>query len=174
MTTHCEHRILPYSLESIFNLVADVESYPDFLPFWHQARISRRLGNTYYTEQEIGIGPVRERFQSKTVLHPFTEIQVTSCQGIFHRLQVHWTFSPLPDGSCCVSCSLEGQVRSALLRHLFETVFLDSIHSVVAAFEMRASQQYRRPALVNAGGQQRTKAADCWFCVHCKAKSCSV
>ncbi|MFZ0257792.1 MAG: type II toxin-antitoxin system RatA family toxin [Gammaproteobacteria bacterium] len=161
VTTHCENRILPYSSESIFNLIADVESYPEFVPFWHHAKIWQRSGNVYYTDQEIGIGPVRERFQSKTVLLPFAEIQITCRQGVFGRLEVCWTFTPLPGDSCCVHCSLEGQTRSALLQHLFNAVFLDSIHCVAAAFEARANQRYGQHVSVTPGRRHRPKPFAC-------------
>jgi coenzyme Q-binding protein COQ10 len=157
MTTHCENRILPYSSESIFNLVADVESYPEFVPFWHHAKIWRRSANIYYTDQEIGIGPVRERFRSRTVLHPFAKIHVTCSQGVFGSLEVRWTFTPLKGGSCCVHCALEGQTRSALLQHLFDTVFLDSVHHVAAAFEARANQRYGRQVSVKPGRRHLPK-----------------
>lgn len=161
VTTHWEQRILPHSSESIFNLVADVESYPEFVPFWRYAKIWRRSGNVYYTDQEIGIGPVRECFQSKTVLQPFAAIQITCSRGLFVRLEICWTFTPLPGGACCVHCSLKGQTHSALLQHLFDTVFLDSAAAIAAAFEARANERYAREVSATPGNGYSPKLFAC-------------
>ena len=58
----------PYTREQMFDLAADVESYEEFLPGWHGARIYKREGDLYYVEQEIGYGLVRKRFTSKAIL----------------------------------------------------------------------------------------------------------
>ncbi|WP_425482693.1 type II toxin-antitoxin system RatA family toxin [Chelativorans xinjiangense] len=62
MTSYSFERVLPYDSEVLFDIAADVEQYPEFLPSWKAARITRREGNTYWTDQTIGLGPLRARF----------------------------------------------------------------------------------------------------------------
>ena len=78
MTRHREERMVRTPRAVLFDIVADVERYPEFLPMWRQVRIRQRRGNTYYTDQEIGLGPIRERFMTRTVLAPPEAIEITS------------------------------------------------------------------------------------------------
>src|SRR5579863_2818337 len=71
MPTHAEQRTLPYTQEQLFDLVADVERYPEFLPWCLGARIREKQGNTITADLLIGFKMVRERFTSRVVLdHP--------------------------------------------------------------------------------------------------------
>nr|MBS0020768.1 hypothetical protein [Gammaproteobacteria bacterium] len=89
MTKHCENRILLFSSESTFKLIAYVENYPEFVPFWHYAKIWRRSGDVYYTDQEIGTGPMRERLQSKTFLQPFRNNDSHRRRALWRSLVTH-------------------------------------------------------------------------------------
>src|SRR5699024_11114652 len=91
MPTHAERRRLPYRPEQLYDLVADVERYPAFLPWCLGARIKRREGNTLIADLVIGFKMIRERFTSRVVLHDDTEapnlrIDVTYVQGPFKYL----------------------------------------------------------------------------------------
>ena len=83
-------RLLPYTAEQLFHLAADVERYPEYLRWWIAARIRKREANVYCTDQVLGLGPVRVRFGSRTVLQtvlqPPTRIDVTSKDYPFHTL----------------------------------------------------------------------------------------
>ncbi len=65
MPTHAEQRVLPYTIEQLFALVADVERYPEFLPWCVASRIRRREGDVFFADLVIGFKVVRERFSSK-------------------------------------------------------------------------------------------------------------
>nr|VFJ55376.1 MAG: coenzyme Q-binding protein COQ10 [Candidatus Kentron sp. DK] len=142
MTTHTTQRILPYAREHIFDLVADVESYPDFLPFWRQARIHARDGNTYYTDQEVWMGVMQERFQTKTVLRYPTTIDVSSSEGFFRELAIHWDFEPKPEGSCLITFTQTWKLRSFLKQQLVGLLLVENSRTVMNAFEKRAHQLY--------------------------------
>src|SRR5690625_6737870 len=86
MPTHAERRRLPYRPEQLYDLVADVERYPEFLPWCLGARIKRREGNTLIADLVIGFKMIRERFTSRVVLYDDTEapnlrIDVTYVDG---------------------------------------------------------------------------------------------
>jgi coenzyme Q-binding protein COQ10 len=142
MSTHSERCLIPCSPERFFNIVADVESYPTFLPFWHDAKIYRRVGHVYYTRQEIGIGPVRENFRSKTVLQPPMQIDIVSSEQMFKEFAIYWKFHSAPDGGCHVRFTLSIEARSALLRKVMNALLVDTARGMVAAFERRAGELY--------------------------------
>jgi coenzyme Q-binding protein COQ10 len=78
MSTHRFRCSLPYTQDQLFDLAADVESYPEFVPWWVAARVWKREHNVYYTDQIIRLAMVRKHFRSKTIFHPPTRIDVTS------------------------------------------------------------------------------------------------
>jgi coenzyme Q-binding protein COQ10 len=137
MTTYQETRLVRVPRESLFDLVADVERYPEFLPLWSAARIRARKGNVYYTEQVIGLGPIRERFRTRTALERPHAIEVRSTDGLFRKFLICWQFED--EGSDCrVSISLTWEVRSRLLQAAIDGLLPMTARSMVAAFEQRA------------------------------------
>lgn len=142
MSTHSETRVLPYPPERFFDLVADVESYPEFLPFWRDAKVYRRVGQVYYTDQEVGIGPVRERFRSKTVLERPTRIDILSSERMFRKFAIHWEFTPISSGGCQVQFTFCVEARSRLLGKVMDALILETARGMVAAFERRARERF--------------------------------
>ena len=104
--------------ERLFDLVADVESYPEFLPFWREARIVRREHDVYYTQQSIGIGPLSDRFQTKTCLESPRHILVTPhrAERLFNRFHIEWHFERIAADSSQVRLTFNVEPRSLLLR----------------------------------------------------------
>ena len=142
MSTHSQERVLPYRPELIFDLVADVESYPEFLPLWERAEVVQRDDDGYHTDQVIRLGLARQRFRSRTVLaHPH-RIRVTSSDGLFRNLVIEWDFEPVLDGGCNASCSLSWETESYLFQDVLDLVLFDAARSIVRAFEKRAHQLY--------------------------------
>lgn len=139
MTTHSETRIIAAPRETVFDLVADVERYPEFLPLWTEVRVLRRLGTVYYTDQEVGMGPVRQRFHTRTALLRPERIEITSTDSNFQAFHINWDFAELPQG-CRVSIALRWQVRSWLLQRAIDMVLAETARTMVDAFERRALQ----------------------------------
>lgn len=139
MSIHTEHRLIHASQERLFELIADVEKYPDFLPMWIDARIYRRRGDTYFTEQEIGLGPVRQRFRTKTVLASPTRIEVTSADGLFREFFIRWDLASAGQ-NCRVDITLSWEVRSYLMQKAIDLLLPETARSMVLAFERRADQ----------------------------------
>lgn len=151
MASHRETRLLSYPVEFLFDIVADVESYPQFVPMWKEARIYKRTEDGYCTEQVIGKGPVRERFRSCTVLDRPEYIEVTSTDGIFTKFTIRWDFEPAGSEACRVTFALACKAGSPLLERVFDVMLMDMGRSTVSAFEQRARELYRRDR--NAGGK---------------------
>lgn len=124
--------------ERIFDLVADVESYPAFLPGWIQARVIERRAESYSTEQIIGFGTFRARFRSTTFSDRPAWLRVVSTDGIFETFDLMWTFDPLPTGGCRARVTLEARLRSRVAQRLFDRALSRMVGSIIAAFEARA------------------------------------
>ena len=144
MPTRRAERLLSYSAEQLFDLAADVERYPKFLRWWKAARIKRRDGDVYYTDQELAFGPVRVRFGSKTSLRRPDRIDVTSYDPPFRDFKLSWTFEPLPDANRCrVRLTAKFELQSRLLQEVVERLLPDILPEIITAFESRAARVYR-------------------------------
>ena len=158
MSTHRESQIIRAPRERIFDLVADVERYPEFLPLWLDARVYRhRDETTYFTEQEIGLGFLRERFRTKTVMTRPTSIEVSSHDGLFRDFRIFWTFADAGTGdidgvgnedgdedgdreenACRVEIALTWEVCSPLMQGAIDLILPETARSMVRAFDRRA------------------------------------
>jgi coenzyme Q-binding protein COQ10 len=144
MPTHAEKRVLPYTCEQLFDLVADVERYPEFLPWCLAVRIRERRPDLIVAELLIGFKMVRERFTSRVVLKRPSCIDVTYAEGPFRYLNNHWIFTHLPEGRCEIDFFVDFEFRSAILQKLIGLLFNEAVRRMVAAFETRANQLYGR------------------------------
>jgi coenzyme Q-binding protein COQ10 len=155
MPQHSEQRVLPFRPEQLFDLVADIESYPQFLPWCIGARIRRRDGNVLLADLVIGFKMVRERYTSRVTLTPKHRIDVAYVDGPLKRLTNCWTFSDHERG-CLVDFHVDFEFRSRVLQALVGALFHEAFRRMVASFEQRATQIYGKleptpPAVANAG-----------------------
>lgn len=146
MAAHREKRLLPYMPEQIFDLVADVEKYPEFLPLWHNVSVQRSQGGNqrdlYYTEQTLQLGPLQKSFRTETLLERPSSIHITSKDPLFNHFSIHWVFKPQSEGACLVDFSLRCEASSFLLRPVLDVVLIEAAHGMVWAFERRAHVLY--------------------------------
>jgi coenzyme Q-binding protein COQ10 len=145
---HVEHRLVRHSPQRLFELVADVRHYPEFLPWCQAARIRRRQGHVEHAELAIGFGPWHERFVSRVELMPDhpdgPRIETTGIEGPFRRLISRWVFRPHPEGTL-INFEIEFEFRSILLQQTVRLLFADAVKRMVTAFEARANQLYGEP-----------------------------
>ena len=143
MPTHAEKRILPYRPEQLFDLVADIERYPEFLPWCIGARIRSRQDEVIVADLIIGFKMIRERFASRVRLdRPGLRIDVAYTDGPFRHLDNHWIFEPLPDGRCRIDFYVDFEFRSPILQRLIGVLFNEAVRRMVQAFETRAKRLY--------------------------------
>lgn len=143
MPVHRESRILPYRRDQFFDLVADVESYPEFLPLWRFANIYRREGDVYYTDQQIGLGLwISQRFRSRTKIKRPTDIEVTSDEAIFDNFRIAWHFESPSEDSCSVEFELSCDARSPVISQVMDMMLLEAAQTMIEAFEARARKIY--------------------------------
>jgi len=117
MPTHAEQRVLAYTPEQLFALVADIERYPEFLPWCLAARIKERRADLIVADLIIGFRIFRERFTSRVALDGPRRIDVTYAEGPFRRLNNHWVFEQAP-GGCRIDFYVDFEFKSrVMLRH---------------------------------------------------------
>ncbi len=137
--THAERKILPYTTGQMFDLVADIERYPEFLPWCVACRVTRRDGPVIWGDLMVGFKVFRETFTSKVTLHPPHSIDVEYIDGPFRYLNNHWHFNPSDDGNSTeIDFFIDFEFRSRLLQAVATTVFNEAVRRMVGAFEIRA------------------------------------
>ena len=130
-----------YTPDQLFDMVADVEKYPEFLPWCVGARIRKRDGDVFFADLVIGFKMIRERYTSKVTLDRAAgRIDVTYTEGPFHYLNNHWAFLPNDDGSTTIDFFVDFEFKSKLLQKLIGTLFNEAVKLMVGAFEKRAGQ----------------------------------
>ncbi len=145
MPIHAEKRVLPFSAEQLFDLVADVERYPEFLPWCQATRITRREGDVFFSEMVIGFKLVRERVTTRVTLDRPRRIDVHYLRGPMRHLDNHWVFEPQPNGGCLIDFFVDFELRSPLLDRLIGALFNEAVRHMVSAFETRARRLYGAP-----------------------------
>jgi coenzyme Q-binding protein COQ10 len=149
MPIHTEQRVLPYSPAQLFALVADVERYPEFLPWCLGARIHERRADLVVADLIIGFKMIRERFTSRVLLDPPQKIDVTYADGPFRYLTNRWSFTPIA-GGCRIDFFVDFEFKSRLMQKLIEMLFSEAVRRMVGAFEKRARDLYGAPSPVSA------------------------
>lgn len=151
MATHAEKRILPYTPEEMYALVADVERYPEFLPWVLKVRRRKREvlsdgRETFTADLMIGFKMVREKYTSRVTLDPYEKIDVTYIQGPLKYLNNHWKFKELiqKDGArhCEIDFYVDFEFKSRILQNLIGALFNEAVRRMVGAFETRAVELY--------------------------------
>jgi coenzyme Q-binding protein COQ10 len=141
MTKHKETRTLPYSADVMYAIVADVEKYPQFLPWVTGLRIVRRLSDTEFdAEMRVGFAGLSERYVSRVTLGPAEHtIDVVKTQGgPFRRLENRWRFTPKGDNTCEVSFAIAFEFKNPILNAVAGRAFQTVMLQMAGAFEARA------------------------------------
>lgn len=148
MPKHHETRVLPYGAQQMYDLVADVASYPKFLPWTAAARIRSRKpipgGEVMEADLVISFKVFRERFGSRVTLWPDEmKIDTEYLDGPFRYMKSTWAFRPA-EGGCEVEFFVDFEFRNAILQGIIGVVFNEAMLRVVRAFERRAAELYGR------------------------------
>ena len=139
MPTHAERKFLPYPPDQLYDVVADVQSYPEFLPWCTACRIRSREGNVIVADLVIGFKLIRERFTSRVTLTPKERVDVEYTSGPLRYLNNHWVFEPA-EGGCILDFYIDFEFKSRLFQRLAGVVFNEAVRRMVGAFEARASK----------------------------------
>ncbi len=150
MPRHAETRALPWSTEQMFDLVADIGRYPEFLPWVQAMRIRSNDGTVIVADMVVGFKMVRERFTSRVTLGRPGHIHVDYIDGPLKYLKNDWAFRAVP-GGCEIDFSVDFEFRNKMFERLAGAFFGEAFKRMVRAFEDRAKVAYGAPdAIGNA------------------------
>lgn len=138
----CDIKQLPFSCEQVFELVADIESYPDFLPGWSAARILHSDVSHMLVEQQLRLGPLDLRFQSTAELERGRRILIRSSDPPFHYLTIDWRFAAQPGGRCEVRLETTLALQPGMLNKPLEHLLAGGNSQLLSLFEARARSLY--------------------------------
>ena len=142
MPRHTEQRRLPYSPEQLFDLVADVERYPEFLPWVAAVRVRSDSATDMVADLVVGFRALKETFTSRVHKRRPHEIEIDYIEGPLKHLHNSWKFVPDGEGGTiidfCVDFSFGNRMFEALAGQYFDRAF----RKMVAAFETRAAALY--------------------------------
>lgn len=146
MPTHRETKPLPYTAQQMYDLIADVASYPQFLPWCAAARVRSKTpidgGDELLADLVISFKVFRERFGSKVQLFPAQmKIDTQYLDGPFKYMNSNWEFVETDTG-CDVTFFVDFEFKNAILQRLIGIVFNEAMHRIVRAFEDRAKTLY--------------------------------
>lgn len=147
MPTHSETRTLPYSPQQMYDLVADVARYPEFLPWTAAARVRSVTpqgdgSEVMDADLVISFKLFREKFRSRVVLWPEERrIDTEYLDGPFKHMRSNWSFTQAGEG-CDVSFFVDFEFRNRLLQKAAGLFFYEAMQRIVRAFEDRAQSLY--------------------------------
>lgn len=148
MPTHAESRVVPYRPEQMFDLVADIGKYPQFLPWCSASRVRSATPEEVVADLTIAFGPFHESFTSRVSLERPHLVRVRYENGPFRYLNNQWKFAADPRG-CKVDFFVDFEFRSRLLQSAIGMVFNQAVRRMVNAFLKRARDIYGAPQASN-------------------------
>lgn len=134
--------IIPFSVSQMYSLVADVESYPSFLPWCSNAEVHFREGVIVEATLELYKSGIRKKFRTRNSLHDDEKIDIRLVGGPFRHLEGGWRFKVLGDAGCKVSLDMSFEFKSPVNDFLFGSYLEESCNSLVDAFTHRANEFY--------------------------------
>ena len=141
MPKFTEVRDFPYSAEQMYQLVADVDSYADFLPWCQAVRVYNRTDQSLYADLVIGYKMFRERFTSH-VTFSHDRIEVEYVKGPLKYLHNHWQFTPRAGGGSHVDFLVDFEFKNRIFEKMIGAFFTEAVSHMIEAFEKRAHCLY--------------------------------
>ncbi|KKC25119.1 type II toxin-antitoxin system RatA family toxin [Sphingomonas sp. SRS2] len=142
MPRHSETRRLPYTPEQMYDLVADVASYDQFLPWVSAVRIRSNNDSEMVADLMVGFKALREKFTSKVSKRRPSEIHVDYVDGPLKYLHNDWSFESDGQGGTLVDFAIEFEFKSRLFEMVAGQVFDRALRMMIGAFEERAAKLY--------------------------------
>ncbi|PCJ34888.1 MAG: ubiquinone-binding protein [Alphaproteobacteria bacterium] len=141
MPKFTEVRDFPYSKNQMYKMVADVDAYPEFLPWCQGVRTYKHTDHSLHADLVIGFKMFRERFTSHVT---FTDdrIEVDYIKGPLKYLHNHWQFTENKDGGCHVDFLVDFEFKNKIFEKMIGGFFTEAVSHMIGAFEKRADELY--------------------------------
>lgn len=144
MSGHVIRRTLPYQRELLFDLVLNVERYPQFVPGWEAARVYDRREQSYRTDQIVRMKMIRQRFDSVTTFERPHWITVRASGGVIKRFDLSWHFQEVQEGETLIELKADLTLKAPSMDKLLDSFAKDSNIKLVEAFEREAAKRVAR------------------------------
>lgn len=145
MTVIRKTAVVPYTAEQMYELVNNVEAYPEFLPWCSDASVDVHGETGLTASLTMATGRIRQSFTTENTMEPGRRIQVRLVKGPFRYLTGSWLFEPADGGeSCRISLEMEFEFKNRILKLTLSRLFHHIVDSLVDAFSRRAAQVYGR------------------------------
>ena len=149
MPRHQETRVLPYGAEAMYDLVADVARYDEFLPCVSAVRIRSDSDTEMVADLIVGFKSLREQFASRVVKARPRTIHVDYLDGPLKYLTNDWRFEPVP-GGCLVDFGVDFAFKNRVFEMIAGQVFDQALRKMIDAFEKRAETLYGAPSGISS------------------------
>jgi ribosome-associated toxin RatA of RatAB toxin-antitoxin module len=134
--------LVRHSADQMFELVADVESYPEFLPWCRSTRLLSRTETELCGELEVSRMGIHQTFSTCNSLEPGRRMGIELREGPFRKLQGGWVFTPLREDACKIELELDFEFSGKLINTAFGAVFSQIANTLVETFCKRADEVY--------------------------------
>ena len=149
MPRHAERRVSAYTPEQLFDLVVDVERYPEFLPWCIGAAIRVRHEDGFEADLAIGFRLLRASYRSRITCQRPSSVDVTLVQGPFRYLTNQWLFRKVGHAQTEIAFEVDFEFRSSTFSRAMTPLFGLAVQRMVHEFEQRAKRLYARPLAVS-------------------------
>jgi coenzyme Q-binding protein COQ10 len=139
---HIERHHSKHKPGQIFDLVADVERYPEFLPWVLSARVVRRKDKTIWTDLTMGTTLLHKHFTTVAQLDRPHRIEISSHDPLFERFEMAWTFERDGDGGTDIEYQVDFRFKSHILQALIGASFAERTRTMVKAYVREAQRLY--------------------------------
>lgn len=140
---HVYHSALvPYSPRQMYDLICDVESYPEFLPWCEGSELLSREGDELTGRLDVNFGPIKKSFTTRNRLKPDEGMTLEMVNGPFSHLNGTWTLKSLPNGKTRIALELDFAFTNRVFALVAEPAFMKMGDSMVESFKNRARQVY--------------------------------
>lgn len=144
MPQHYEEKILPYTHRDLFSLVADVESYPSFLPWCSKATIYEKTNKHILAKLHVGKSFATGTFTSHVILTQSSNIKINYINGPLKYLKNNWQFIPKGTQKTNVCFELDFEFKSSLFNLLIKEFFNEAFFNIMTAFENEAQKRFHK------------------------------
>ena len=142
MPRHSERRALPWLATQMYELVADVSHYPEFLPWVSAVRVRSNSETEMVADLIVGFKGLRENFTSRVIKSPSSRVAVDYVDGPLKFLHNEWHFTDLPDGGSTIDFTVDFAFKSKVFEVLAGQVFERALRKMTDAFVARAEALY--------------------------------
>lgn len=137
MNIICQELHVPYTAQNLYDLVADIKAYPEFLPWCKAASIIRTVANVVEARLTLSKSGISKNFATRNIMTPNQKIEMHLLEGPFKHLYGVWEFNNDAEG-CKVSLKMEFSFDSKILAMMLEPIFKSAVENLLSAFVERA------------------------------------